>query len=272
MTQPSPTTVSVYDSLAADLARGSGDLPVLPRAAAEALNLAQSPNMRFDQVVVVVETEPPLVARILSVVNSPLYSRGIPIANLGQALVRMGIQATRDVLYMAVYGSALFEAPRFSRRVGQVFSHGVLVARCARRLAALGGEDEDTAFLAGLLHDVGRARCLKILAMRKKRAENSEVEYAVEALHAEAGVGLVEAWNLPPAVAEACAFHDEPGDEHFTAQRVHLADILVNAVNRFLDAEAVEDAHVKLEKLAIDAEELDMLRAECKADYKRGTR
>ncbi len=225
--------LGLFDRLRTDLARGTADLPVLPDAAMEALRLAQKPEMSFAEVVRGVEVEPPLAARILAHVNSPLYSRGVPIASLQQALARMGVQATRDILYMAVYGSALFDTPRYQARVRRVFDRGVLIGRAARALARSAEHQEldpDLGFLAGLLHDIGRTRCLKLIAGYAERAPDAEVRSAVEALHARAGADLVMAWHLPSELGEVCLHHLEPEEDQSLARLVQLADLLVRSV------------------------------------------
>ncbi|NOY92812.1 MAG: HDOD domain-containing protein [Deltaproteobacteria bacterium] len=225
--------LGLMERLGADLARGTADLPVLPAAAMEALRLAQKPEMNFAEVVRGVEVEPPLAARILAHVNSPLYSRGVPIASLQQALARMGVQATRDILYMAVYGSALFDTPRYQARVRRVFDRGVLIGRAARELAGSVEDqklDPDLGFLAGLLHDIGRTRCLKLIAGYAERAPDTEVKTAVEALHARAGAELVTAWRLPPELGEVCLHHLDPEEDQSLARLVQLADLLVRSV------------------------------------------
>ncbi|MDH5491033.1 MAG: HDOD domain-containing protein, partial [Myxococcales bacterium] len=146
-------------------------------------------------------------------------------------------------------GSSLFKAGQYQARVQRVFEQAVLVARAARRVAALSRLDPDLAFLAGLLHDVGRARCYRILARRRLRRDPIEVEEAVEMLHAQAGAELAEAWNLPPAVAEACAHHAAPGPEQVMSRVVAIAADLVSV----LDAHDPEGlvARGVLEKLAM---------------------
>lgn len=242
------------DLLRHDLERGTGDLPVLPRAADAALRLAQSPNFDYDDVVQVAESDPPLAARFLGVANSALYYRGVTIRSVKAALVRLGTQATRDVLYMAVYSGTVFKVPLYRKLVEETFKHSVVTARSARRIAEICGEDTESAFLAGLLHDVGRARCLK-LASRRRRDLPTEAEVlaAVDELHAEAGAALAQSWNLPEEVVEACAYHHDPG-EHPMALCVTAADQLAHLSNG--DSEATEEQVVAaLERVGIDEEQ-----------------
>jgi putative nucleotidyltransferase with HDIG domain len=217
MTAAHSTPPTLLEQLQHDLARGTSDLPTLPRSVTEALRLARKPSLDFNEVANVAAGDPPLAARVVAVANSALYARaGMPrIASVRQAAVRLGIQTTRDVLYQVAYASMFVDAPRFRDLVEATFQHGVRAARTARFLAAERRLDSDVAFLAGLLHDIGRARCWKLLAKVRGAVDTGSAARAVDELHAVAGAELAAAWNLPDGVIEACRWHHDPaGHEH----------------------------------------------------------
>jgi putative nucleotidyltransferase with HDIG domain len=219
MTSTGSSQPALIEQLQRDLARGTSDLPTLPRSVTEALRLARTPGLDFDVVARVAASDPPLAARVVSVANSALYARaGMPrIANVRLAAVRLGTQATRDVLYQVAYASMFVDAPRFRDLVEATFQHGVRAARNARLLARDRGIDTDVAFLAGLLHDIGRARCWKLLAQRRGAVDIAAAAAAVDELHAVAGAELAAAWHLPEEVVEACRWHHEPDGREFPA-------------------------------------------------------
>lgn len=251
-----PTTFR--EAVERDLSRGTGDLPVLPRAAETALRLAQSPNFDFDEVVAVAESDPPLAARFLGVANSALYYRGTLIRSIKAAVVRLGMQATRDVLYMAVYSGTVFKVPLYRDLVEATFHHSVVVARMTRRIAELEGADPETAFLAGLLHDVGRARLFKLAARRRaQKPTREEVLEAIDALHAEAGAALARAWHLPDEVVEACLYHHTPEDRPM-ALRVAAANRVAYHVFEG-DESALGQAAIYLEKLGFTGDAVERL-------------
>jgi putative nucleotidyltransferase with HDIG domain len=260
---------TIESRIAQLLDQGTGDLPVLPRAAEQALKLAGSTNLDFDEVARVGEADPPLAARILSVANSALYFRGQAVTSVRAASVRIGAQALRDVLYLAVYSGTIFDVPRFRSKVEEAFRHSTVVARLARALGERAGQGPEAGFLPGLLHDVGKARCLR-LAARKMRADTTEAELtlAVDRLHARAGASLVRAWRLPDPVVEACEHHHAPEGRPM-ATLIAAADTLAHHAEdppRAFEAQCL----AALERLGRPPVEAPELLALARAEHDRG--
>lgn len=268
----SPRTPATFlEMLSHDLARGTAGLPLLPRGAREALKLAQNPDADFETVAKLAEQDPPLAARVLAVANSALYSRGVPVASVSRALVRLGMQATRDVLYQAVYAAMLFDAPGYRDLVAATFQHGVVVGHIARQLTAQLGGDPDAAYLAGLLHDVGEARCWKLASKRVPNgAGNPELLAAVHELHTRAGAELAALWKLPAEVAEACQWHHAP-DGHPNVRVITAADHLVRSLEP-TPRSTEDEARQALAALGItESAAVDEWKALAKAQSTEGT-
>lgn len=254
---------ALRDELQALAQQASGDLPVLPAVAQEALRLVKGPDVKLDAVLRVVEQDPPLAARILSVANSTFYSRGAPVVTLRQAMIRLGTHALRDVVYMAVYANTVFEAPGLVELVRECFEHSVLVARLARSIAGSVAIDPEVVFLAGLLHDVGRARCYKLLAKspHAKGLSTEVLRAATDELHEDAGATLAVVWKLPDEVVRAIAQHHAPRQD-LHARVIAAADTLARSFESPPRADA-DEVRVALEVLGLDPEaELPRLRKE----------
>ena len=226
-----------------DLQRGTSDLPQLAKGAAEALRLARAADFEVDAAATLAENDPPLAARVLAVANSALYARGARHVSPRRAIAHIGGAALREVLYQTAYASMIVDVPRFAKAVAADFVHSVATAALARALARVAPADPDDAFLAGLLHDLGRARCWSLVAKRLPTSggDDAEALAVVDALHAAAGHALVVKWQLPDEIAEVCLHHHEPGDRKLPLI-VAAADILVHAADGTPDARSPEAA------------------------------
>ncbi len=257
-TKTSQNPPTLLEAMERDLSRGTAALPILPKGAREALRLAKNPNVDMNDIVEVIEGDPALTARLLAVANSAIYNRGFAMTSVRRAVVRLGLQATRDILYQAVYAAVLYDVPGFRARVEATFVHGVVTSRVARRLAQIVGIDDDAAFLAGLLHDVGKGRLYKIAnKIGRVDPDDAEVHDAVAVLHARSSAELCRAWRRAPEVIEACAWHHEPKSLKL-ATCVSAADVVARRVELQPRAQD-EDVDAILEVLGVEPDFRDAL-------------
>jgi putative nucleotidyltransferase with HDIG domain len=261
--QISVNALSLDEQLTRDLARGTSDLPELPRSVQEALRLARDPAVDPKAVVELADRDPPLTARILSVANSVVYRRGSAVSSVKQALVRIGQQTTRDLLYQIAYASMVVKVPRFSSEVEASFRHGVATSKLAREIAERKKADQDLLFVAALLHDVGRPRCLKLIVSRFPHADEATVRAAVDEHHQRAGAQLAEAWRLPPEVVEVCATHHAP------ASPIAILVAAADALSRYAEGKVERpmlDARLAAAGLSNDLDLIDLAEANHAAD------
>ncbi len=183
-----------------------------------------------------------LMAKVLSIANSAAYHRGGPKVGLMQALSTMGA----DMIKTLVISESVFQTfSAFPHSGGtdlrDFWQHALTTAVMARALAKkMAYPFVEEAYLAGLMHDVGR---LALLAASPNeyslnfRAQDDRVLCEVEQetlqiSHAEAGAWLIERWNLGPIIADGVLYHHENASRLETAHPlvriVHLADWLAN--------------------------------------------
>jgi diguanylate cyclase (GGDEF)-like protein/putative nucleotidyltransferase with HDIG domain len=227
---PPLVSVSALEkALESKLESGIAGLPLLAAAAGEALYLANRPNTDVTQMANLVDRVPPIAARFIAVAGSAVYAgHGFKLATTRQAIVRIGLAASRDLLYQVVYERSAKDLPRYSREVGRSFERSVRSALAARALAKEIALDFPYAYLAGLLHDIGEARVYRILAQMPAVPTDAEVTDLVARFHAKAGARVAQVWKLPPAIVDVCADHH--GDFATATPHVRLvmgADALV---------------------------------------------
>ena len=151
--------------------------------------------------------DPALAARVLKVANSAFYgSRSI--GSIDRALTVLGAMAVAGIAMAARFdsGCGIVEGEfRLLRR------HSLMTAVAARALAArtaLSGWDPESAFLLGLLHDLGWLVQLQLQRDRGLR-RNEPVQTADLAEHALLSAALLARWQLPPQFIDAVRDHHD---------------------------------------------------------------
>ncbi len=208
-------------------------LPLLPDAAAQALRLARDPQSDMPRIARLVDRDPTLAARFLSLANSPLYSAGSRVVSTHGALVRLGLATARDLLLQVVYERAHGGGGRFHQEVSAVFSKSVMAAIATSEISRSVGVIFEDAYLCGLLHDIGEARILRVLGELECELDEEDVASLVARHHARAGAEVARAWGLTGAVIEACeAHHDSPREVSERIKIVMMGDVIAETASK----------------------------------------
>lgn len=205
-------TVALVDQLEHNLAGGRLELPSLPEVALKIRSALADENVSLGEIARLIGTDPALAARMLRVANSAMFYRGSrPITNLKDAVSQLGQKMVRNVaLSFAAqqvfigYGHRLLHDV-----VGAVWRHSVHAAVVAHMLARVRTKlNADEAFLAGLLHEVGK---LYILMRAKDDAEtilgDPGFRSVLAAWHPRVGRAVIESWELSSELATAVGEH-----------------------------------------------------------------
>ncbi len=185
--------------------------PMLPQAALELLQLSQKPNVQFDDVIRLLERDPVLAGKVLSLAQSAFYASRSPILSLRQAAVRLGLATLRDLVLEASLHLRVFRVPGYEKTMERLSRHATATAHVVRVVCARTLVDAEYAFLCGLLHDVGFVACL--LALSENRALHAlpfeTLAPALNEAHQEASGLLARLWKLPAPIQRVVATHHE---------------------------------------------------------------
>jgi len=197
------------------------ELPTLPQVAVTLMDLLDDPNTGAPQINRVMARDPALASKILRLVNSAYYGLSNKVSSLNQAIVILGFKTVKSVaLSASVMG--LFKGPSENRRFDRAlfWKHSIACA-CVARLVARKqkGLDPETAFSAGLLHDIGKLVLdhyvpgdveAIVESARKKQASFLAAEKEILSTdHAEVGRWVAEKWGLPKELVGAIAYHHD---------------------------------------------------------------
>jgi HD-like signal output (HDOD) protein len=193
-------------------------LPVLPSAAIAALAIARDPHADVDRLCHIVQTDIGITARVIRVASSVGFSRGSAARTVKEAITRVGLRKTCDILVLAS-ARQMFDTQ--SPEMGALWNHAVAVAVAAEALAAYTRcVDPGRAFLPALFHDVGRIAflmtgptALRVIDEVAGTGDRATIDIEREWFgfdHAEAGAILTREWGLAPEQCEAIRWHHEP--------------------------------------------------------------
>lgn len=248
-------------------------LEPLPAHVLEAMRLLDDLSSSAEAVAAAVGRDPVLAARVLRLANSALYMRTRRVANLRDAVVLVGFAAVRSLLFTAVaYDAFAPGAPGYGLDRVRMWQHALAVASVARHLAQTRGLDAEAAFVAGLLHDIGKMALSQsledqypaVLQAVEEGADFAEAERAVLGCdHAEVGAEAARRWSLPEPLVQAIEHHHRPDEvaEPGLADVVHVADALSVMLGFGVGADQLMHrcSEGALQRLGLSADEIPLL-------------
>jgi HD-like signal output (HDOD) protein len=194
---------------------GEVGLPVLPDTACRVMAACQDEHSDLRELAELVTHDQSLATHVLRVANSVAFAPKAPIHSLPQALGRLGLSTVSDIAIAVAIKQRVFTVPGYERRIAELWLHSAASACYAQDIALLLGRNRDSAFLWGLLHDVGMPIAMQavcdIVKERGSGAVSPEVmEAAMLAFHCEVGGRMAQRWRLGPHVCCAIWFHHDP--------------------------------------------------------------
>jgi len=185
--------------------------PLLPTVALEVHQLSLRSDVGADQLVQVLEKDAVLAGQVLRVAGSAAFGGwGQKDVSLKIAVVRLGMRNLASVVWEVAAGMRVFRSPRYAAAMEQIRSHSTLCAHLCRLIAARRSLSPETAFLCGLLHDIGMAATLLVLSDRPKDEPSIDPAVLDEVLrqtHQEVSGMIAQLWKLPADVQEVLANH-----------------------------------------------------------------
>lgn len=218
-------------------------LPSLPAIYHKLVEAIASPLTPLSEIGDIIAEDVSMTGRVLHLVNSAFFGLPRKVSNPQTAVVMLGINVIKSLV---CYVKLFFAAPDVvmpGLSLDEMWSHSSMVARLSKDIAAACNAPasvQEEAFLAGMLHDVGKLLLLdhpsyyrKVFASSSGKGEKafSDAEYnAFGTSHAEIGAYLLGLWGLSDQVVEAVACHHRPAQLHLENSPVLLATHLANAL------------------------------------------
>jgi putative nucleotidyltransferase with HDIG domain len=212
MTGEKPLVAVINDYLATKTL----DVPVFHAVALRVQQILAKPQFTIDEVTLAIVADQALTSQVLRVANSSFYAGLNKVANIKDAIIRLGAQEVANIAMMATQ----LELHRTSRRdfdpfIKSLWKHALACAVGSKWLAKKIGYDylAQEAFLAGLLHDIGKLYLLKVIeeissaGQYQVRFSPALIMEVLVSMHVEQGFQLMQQWNLPEAYSEVVRDH-----------------------------------------------------------------
>ncbi|MFK7817379.1 MAG: HDOD domain-containing protein [Planctomycetaceae bacterium] len=197
------------------------ELRPFPAAARQVMEVCERDDVDARQVAEIISHAPTLSLKILRVANSPLYGFSGEIRSVDHAAVVLGLRKVKELAVSSAVGEVFGGGHTGTSRIrNKLWRHSLACGCFARVLSKLEGSvAPDEAFMAGLVHDVGKLVLFDHQPMEYAtvigHGLQSNVEKEIQKFgldHAEIGRRCGENWGLPFEIHEAICFHHRPAD------------------------------------------------------------
>ncbi len=230
--------------------------PALPEVASQILALSQDENARLERFVGLLERDTMIAGRVLRVANSPFYTPASrnEITSLKEAIVRLGLFNLRNVVLEIWMRLRVFQAREYLEPMTRLSRHSSVTAHACDIVARQARWPNESAFLAGLLHDVGIAGSLSVLSdgrVVQPVPRLDEVRFDLDLLHEELSGTMIEHWGLSGSIRVAAMYHHRllvDGRPDPLAAVVAVAEDLANELGWSVD----EREQVELDRPVLD--------------------
>ncbi|MBN8281357.1 MAG: GGDEF domain-containing protein [Gammaproteobacteria bacterium] len=239
------------------------NFPTPPPVAMQVLQLAQNPDIDLGKVADAVSADPAIAAKVMRIANSAMYARRRQSANLRQALITLGLNATLTLALSFTLVQALKKTSTQGFDFQAYWRRTVLSAAWGKLLASeLGRRDAEEIFLAALLQDLGMLVVFKLWPEVYEGIAPFKIEHpricqheqnCIGSDHRQIGSALLGLWNMPANLVLAVQHSHDPsaagveGEEKLFVRTValsgELSDTWLGARNEMTLRRVGQQAH-----------------------------
>jgi HD-like signal output (HDOD) protein/CheY-like chemotaxis protein len=185
-------------------------LPPTPRLFTELSKALDDETASPDTVAAIVRQDPAMSSKVLQVVNSSFFASSSNVSDIRAAVMRLGMKTIRNLaLGIGAFDSVGKMGAQSRSLVDELQRRSLAIAQLASRIAQ-GREDTDSAFMAGLMCDVGELILAAAPPADATASESGDSAPSDAITHAEVGAFLLGLWGLPFRIVEAVANHHAP--------------------------------------------------------------
>lgn len=191
-------------------------LPVFDRSIEQIQEKIDREDPDLDAIETIIGRDPSLSAQVLRSANSDFFRGLTKVSTIHSAVIRLGTGEIYDIVKRLMQADNTCCSNPFCRQLIQnLWQHSMGCAIGSRWLARQCGFDliANEAFMAGLLHDMGKLLLVKVVESLQRAGKNHLIpsklllNEVLEAFHAEHGALLLTKWNLPKSYVKIAREH-----------------------------------------------------------------
>lgn len=230
-------------------------IPPLPVHVQKILKIVSDIDSDAQEIAKLASSDPVLVSKILTIVNSSYYGLSQRVDDLRLAIVLLGFSEIRKIALQSGFSQALGKGNIYhGYDTRNLWFHSYQVSVCCETLAPGDKQYAGTLLTMGLLHDIGKFVLYNIAVMMKRMgrqpaaADSLSADMPLMALeeklfrvnHCITGELLAKKWGLPERIWQVVKYHHYPSyfpDEEIPEDvlkyvaAVSLADLAINEMN-----------------------------------------
>ena len=197
----------------------SPNLPTIPRVAQRLLGLLNRDDVGISELAEVIRTDTALAAKVIRLINSPIYGLSARICSLDDAVLYLGLKTVRSVALSFSLMSSFRTGEHTVETLNGFWRTSLMNALAARRIASeLGEWDPEEAFLAGLMADCGVlllfSQVPEYAAILERFVAGEGDLYPLEQAeletdHARLGELFLETWEFPEELVKIVGLHHD---------------------------------------------------------------
>jgi putative nucleotidyltransferase with HDIG domain len=261
-----------------------GDLPSAPQILQEAIQLTSDIDSNIKKVARTIAADQSISAKVVRMSNSPMFARAKRVSTLDEAISVLGFTQLKSIIITASTFQ-MFEAGANFDLATKLWHHSLSTAIGSRIIAErLTSLNKDEAYLAGLLHDIGKLVFLKTtpnvyarliqMVKQEKTALSIEEQREFGFDHTDLGAALLTKWAIPADITSAAADHHRFRlSEVPSAEQLVRVVMLADAVSGYIGADFYEPYNVAIEEQyflgpdPVDGERLIMIRCDIESEF-----
>jgi HD-like signal output (HDOD) protein len=195
-------------------------VPPFPAVAQRILALVNEPDANVNQLSELVKIDPSFAAQLLRFANSALFGGRRKVTGLPLAIVVVGLDRVKTIATLVSVNQMVRHSVR-KEALRKVWVHSLVTAMIAEEISRVSATARDSAYTAGLLHNLGTLGMMSAYPDEYSRMLDVSNDFGFDLLkteqdlfeidHCLAGAYLAQDWDFPDELAAAIAVHhDEP--------------------------------------------------------------